>query len=78
VFQREVLNVQNWAEIAESRVRLMPNQNDIFECLHCGWVTDIWSDDITCQGCGKRYWSERMWGRNGRGADEHIDSLRSD
>ena len=58
-FQQAVLNVQTWADIAESRARVMPNQNDVFECFHCGWVTDIWSDEITCEGCGKRYWSEK-------------------
>ncbi len=63
-FQREVLNVQDWIEIAESRARLIPNQNDLFECFHCGWVTDLYSDEIICPGCGKRYWSERMWNRN--------------
>jgi hypothetical protein len=61
-FQQEVLNVQSWVEIAESRARLMPKQNDLFECFHCGWVTDIWSEDILCEGCGKRYRSERVWG----------------
>jgi hypothetical protein len=61
VFQRELLNVQGWVEIAESRARLIPKENDVFECIHCGWVTDIWSDDITCEGCGKRYWSERFF-----------------
>ena len=61
VFRRELLNVQNWVEIAESRARLIPKENDVFECIHCGWVTDIWSDDITCEGCGKRYWSERYF-----------------
>jgi rubrerythrin len=60
-FQRELLTIQNWIEIAESRARIMPQHNDVFECHWCGWVTDIWSDDITCQGCGKRYWSERIW-----------------
>ena len=60
VFQRELLNVQGWVEIAESRARLIPKENDLFECIHCGWVTDIWSDDIICEGCGKRYWPERL------------------
>lgn len=69
-FQREVLNVQTWVEIAESRAQLMPNQNDVFECLHCGWVTDTWSDDIICEGCGKRYWSEKLWGEGGRVSSE--------
>jgi len=63
-FQRELLMIQRWIEIAESRARIMPQHNDIFECHWCGWVTDIWSDDITCQGCGKRYWSERIWKGN--------------
>lgn len=63
VFQRELLNIQCWVDIAESRARIIPQQNDVFECFHCGWVTDIWSDDIICEGCGKRYWSERRWRR---------------
>ena len=63
-FQRELLTIQNWIEIAESRARIMPQHNDVFECQWCGWVTDIWSDDITCQGCGKRYSSERIWKGN--------------
>ena len=61
VFQRELLNVQGWVEIAESRARIIPKENDVFECIHCGWVTDILSDGITCEGCGKRYWSERFF-----------------
>ena len=63
VFEREVLNIQSWIEIAESRARVIPKANDVFECPFCGWVTDIWSDDITCKGCGKRFWSERIWGK---------------
>jgi len=62
-FQQQVLSAQTWVEIAESRARVMWNQNDVFECFHCGWVTDIWSDEILCEGCGKRYWSERMWSK---------------
>ena len=61
VFRRELLNIQCWVEIAESRARIIPQENDVFECFHCGWVTDIWADDIMCPGCGKRYWSERLW-----------------
>jgi hypothetical protein len=60
-FQRELLNIQCWVDIAESRARIIPQKNDVFECFHCGWVTDILDDDITCPGCGKRYWSERVW-----------------
>jgi hypothetical protein len=71
-FQQQVLNVQTWAEIAESRARVMPNQNDVFECFHCGWVTDIWSDEIVCEGCGKRYWSERMWSKGLRDAPRPV------
>ena len=63
VFQRELLNIQVWIKIAESRARLIPQGNDVFECLSCGWVTDVWSDDITCEGCGKRYWSDKLWRR---------------
>ena len=59
-FQREVLNINGWIEIAESRARLMPKRRDVFECPFCGWVTDVWSDDIMCDGCGKRFWSERL------------------
>jgi len=62
-FQRELLNIQSWVEIAESRARIIPQANDLFECMHCGWVTHLWADDIICQGCGKRYWSEKMWRR---------------
>jgi len=61
VFRREVLNIQGWIEIAESRARLMPDRADVFECVFCGWVTDTWTDDILCEGCGKRYWSDRLW-----------------
>lgn len=61
VFMRELLNIQGWIEIAESRARLMPDQADVFECDFCGWVTDIWTDDILCEGCGKRYWSDKLW-----------------
>jgi hypothetical protein len=68
-FQQQVLNVQTWVEIAESRARVMWNQNDVFECFHCGWVTDIWSDEITCEGCGKRYRAERMWSKWARDGD---------
>ena len=38
VFQREILNIQNWIEIAESRARLIPSGKDVFECWFCGWV----------------------------------------
>lgn len=61
LFQREVLNIQGWTRIAESRFHLIPKGLDVFECVLCGWVTDVWSDDITCEGCGKRYWSEKLW-----------------
>jgi len=61
IFKREILNIQGWIEIAESRARIIPKANDVFECHCCGWVTDTWNDDILCQGCGKRYWSERLW-----------------
>ena len=63
VFQREVLNIQGWIRIAESRLHLIPKGLDVFECSFCGWVTNAWSDDITCQGCGKRYWSDKLWRR---------------
>ena len=63
VFQRELMNIQGWIDIAESRTRLMPERKDIFECPFCGWVTDVWSDDIVCYGCGKRFWSEKSWGK---------------
>jgi len=61
LFRREVLNVQGWIKIAESRARLIPEKADVFECVWCGWVTDTWTDDILCEGCGKRYWSEKLW-----------------
>lgn len=63
VFQGEVTYLQSCIEIAESRAKLIPNRRDIFECPFCGWVTDEWSDDITCEGCGKRFWSQRLWNR---------------
>lgn len=63
VFQREVLNIQGWISIAESRLHLIPKGLDVFECSFCGWVTNVWSDDITCEGCGKRYWSDKLWRR---------------
>jgi len=61
VFRREVMNIQGWIEIAESRARIIPNKADAFECTWCGWATDVWADDILCKGCGKRYWSDRLW-----------------
>ena len=61
VFEREVLNIQGWIGIAESRARLIPKERDVFECPFCGWVTDVWRDDILCEGCGKRFWTEKMW-----------------
>ena len=61
VFQREILNIQSWIEIAESRAQLIPSGKDVFECWFCGWVTDEFNDDITCFGCGKRFWSETLW-----------------
>ena len=63
VFEREVLNIQSCIRIAESRARVIPMANDVFECPCCGWVTDIWSEDITCNGCGKRFWSETLWSK---------------
>lgn len=64
-FQRELLNIQNWIKIANSRARLIPENKDAFECVFCGWVTDEIHDDITCLGCGKRFWSERLWSGKG-------------
>jgi hypothetical protein len=63
VFQREVLNVQDWIAIAESRACLIPENKEAFECMFCGWVTDRMADDITCHGCGKRFWSEKIWSK---------------
>ena len=62
VFQREILNIQNWIEIAESRALLIPSGSAVFECWCCGWVTEKLNDDITCFGCGKRFWSDKLWG----------------
>jgi hypothetical protein len=59
-FQRELLNIQSWIEIAESRADLVPKNKDVFECPFCGWVKDSWQDDITCYGCGKRFWSKKL------------------
>ena len=71
VFQREILNIQDWIRIAESRARFIPKKEDVFECLFCGWVTDTWADDIICEGCGKRYWSDKLWG--GKGIELECD-----
>lgn len=60
-FERELMNIQTWKKIAESRFRLIPRGLDVFECKWCGWVTDVWRDDIMCEGCGKRYWSDKLW-----------------
>jgi len=57
-FTREIMNVQCWITIAESRARLIPKKRDWFECPFCGWVTDEESSDVMCQGCGKRFWME--------------------
>lgn len=62
IFQRELLNIQSWILIAESRANLMPDNKHTFECPFCGWATDSTKDDISCHGCGKRFWSEKMWG----------------
>lgn len=62
-FQRELLNIQSWITIAEARAELIPHGRDVFECAFCGWVTDQVTDDITCCGCGKRFWSEKLWGK---------------
>lgn len=58
--QNELLNIQDWIETAESRADLIPKGKDVFECMFCGWVTDTWADDITCSGCGKRFWSDKL------------------
>jgi len=70
-FQCALLDIQSWVEIAESRARIIPQGNAVFECFHCGWVTDIWADDIVCEGCGKRFWSERLWKGN-KGSDHET------
>ena len=62
VFQRELLNAQTIILVAESRAKLVPTGKAVFECPFCGWVTDSEDDDTTCMGCGKRFWSEKMWG----------------
>ena len=61
VFMLELLEIQTWINIAESRARLIPIKADVFECNCCGWVTHKWADDIFCDGCGKRYWSRSLW-----------------
>ena len=61
VFQRELLNAQTIILVAESRAKLLPAGDAVFECPFCGWVTDTMKDDTTCLGCGKRFWSEKMW-----------------
>jgi len=72
VFRREVLNIQGWIKIAESRARLMPDKGEVFECVFCGWVTDTWTDDILCEGCGKRYWSDKLWAGLGDTKAQHM------
>jgi hypothetical protein len=59
-FMNHILTVQDWITTAESRAKLIPEKKDVFECMHCGWVTDKCKDDIVCHGCGKRYWSEKL------------------
>ncbi len=66
VFQREILNIQSCIEIAESRARLIPSGDNIFECPFCGWATDEFNDDITCFGCGKWFWSENRLAKSYR------------
>lgn len=61
VFQREIMNIQAWIRIAESRARFIHKKIDMCEYPFCRWVTDSWKDDISCGGCGKRFWSEKMW-----------------
>ncbi len=61
VFAREIMNIQGWAMIAESRALFIPSGRAVFECPFCGWVTDSWNRDICCDGCGKRFWSKEMW-----------------
>lgn len=61
VFMLELLEIQTWIKIAESRSLLIPVKADVFECHCCGWVTDKWADDICCEGCGKRFWSRSLW-----------------
>ncbi len=63
VFEREIMNIQNWVMIAELRSELIPAAKAVFECPFCGWVTDTWSPDISCMGCGKRFWAKEMWSR---------------
>ncbi len=65
VFQRELLNAQTIVLVAESRAKLIPKGKAVFECPFCGWVTDSFDYDTTCLGCGKRFWSEKMWDKPG-------------
>jgi hypothetical protein len=67
VFRRELLNAQGIILVAKSRAKLIPAGKTAFECPFCGWATDSDDDDTMCLGCGKRFWSEKMW--NGEGAE---------
>lgn len=61
-FMEMVLRIEQWLCVPESRVKLIPAKKAEFECFNCGWVTDKWKDEIICEGCGKRFWSQKMWG----------------
>lgn len=60
-FRNAVLNVESWILIAQARVRLIPRELDALECMGCGWVTDDASEDITCPGCGNKFWFGEAW-----------------
>jgi len=53
----------------------MPDNKDTFECPFCGWATNSTKDDTSCHGCGKRFWSDKMWGMRDKatGADMNND-----
>jgi hypothetical protein len=59
-FMDAVLVVQGMITIAESRAALIPIGKVVFECPFCGWCYDKDEDDTSCQGCGKRFWSEKL------------------
>ncbi|MFO7881177.1 MAG: hypothetical protein R6U52_01400 [Kosmotogaceae bacterium] len=60
-FQRELLNIQIWIAVAESRAKLLPTNSETFECPFCGWATNTTSHDISCIGCGKRFWDSELF-----------------
>jgi hypothetical protein len=59
-FMEYILTIQNWIMIAESRAKSKPDNKQQFECLNCGWCSEVPLEETefkdTCLGCGRRYW----------------------